>query len=55
SYEGFIPQYKFQFGETFGKTTYHLLTDPTVAKSPQPLLAPLQKQNVVEDYRGTKH
>jgi len=41
SYKGFVPQYKYQFGETFGKTTYQLLTDLAVPKRPQPLLAPL--------------
>ncbi|XP_009880304.1 PREDICTED: protein FAM166A [Charadrius vociferus] len=54
-YEGFIPQYNYQFGETFGKTTYRLLTDPEVRKSPRPLLAPLHKQKFIEDFSGTKH
>ncbi|XP_069628168.1 ciliary microtubule inner protein 2A [Haliaeetus albicilla] len=54
-YEGFVPQYKYQFGETFGKTTYRLLTDPGVGKSPRSLLAPLYKQKFVEDFSGTKH
>ncbi|KAM7087558.1 ciliary microtubule inner protein 2A [Ciconia maguari] len=54
-YEGFVPQYNYQFGETFGKTTYRLLTDPGVRKSPRPLLAPLHKQKFVEDFSGTKH
>ncbi|NXV98360.1 F166A protein, partial [Calonectris borealis] len=55
SYEGFVPQYNYQFGETFGKTTYRLLTDPGVRKSPRPLLAPLHKQKFVEDFSGMKH
>ncbi|KAM6117409.1 ciliary microtubule inner protein 2A [Phoenicopterus ruber ruber] len=54
-YDGFVPQYKYQFGETFGKTTYRLLTDPSVGKSPRPLLAPLHKQKFIEDFSGTKH
>ncbi|KAM6372446.1 ciliary microtubule inner protein 2A [Pluvialis apricaria] len=54
-YEGFIPQYNSQFGETFGKTTYRLLTDPGVRRSPRPLLAPLHKQKFIEDFSGTKH
>ncbi|XP_075573320.1 ciliary microtubule inner protein 2A [Pelecanus crispus] len=54
-YEGFIPQYNYQFGETFGKTTYRLLTDPGVSKSPRPLLAPLYKPKFVEDFSRTKH
>ncbi|NXL08674.1 F166A protein, partial [Mesembrinibis cayennensis] len=55
SYEGFIPQYKYQCGETFGKSTYRLLTDPNVTKSPRPLLAPLHKPKFVEDFSGTNH
>ncbi|NXT94964.1 F166A protein, partial [Anhinga rufa] len=55
SYAGFIPQYKYQFGETFGKTTHHLLTNPGVGKSPRSLLAPLHKQKFVEDFSGMKH
>ncbi|XP_005511627.2 ciliary microtubule inner protein 2A [Columba livia] len=54
-YDGFIPQYNYQFGETFGKTTHRLLTDPTVAKSPRPLLAPLHKPKFIEDFSGTTH
>ncbi|KAM6337245.1 ciliary microtubule inner protein 2A [Alca torda] len=54
-YEGFVPQYNYQFGETFGRTTYKLLTDPGVRKSPRPVLAPLHKQKFVEDFSGTKH
>ncbi|XP_063209122.1 ciliary microtubule inner protein 2A [Chroicocephalus ridibundus] len=54
-YEGFVPQYNDQFGETFGRTTYRLLTDPAVRKSPRPVLAPLHKQKFVEDFSGTKH
>ncbi|XP_075628227.1 ciliary microtubule inner protein 2A [Balearica regulorum gibbericeps] len=54
-YRGFVPQYNYQFGETFGKTTYRLLTDPAVTKSPHPLLAPLRKQKFIEDFSGTKH
>ncbi|XP_009474597.1 PREDICTED: protein FAM166A [Nipponia nippon] len=54
-YEGFIPQYNYQCGETFGKTVHRLLTDPGVTKSPRPLLAPLRKPKFVEDFSGTKH
>ncbi|XP_010150991.1 PREDICTED: protein FAM166A [Eurypyga helias] len=53
-YGGFIPQYNYRFGETFGKTTNRLLTDPGVAKSTRPLLAPLHKQNFTEDLGGTE-
>ncbi|NXG33774.1 F166A protein, partial [Dromaius novaehollandiae] len=55
SYEGFVPQYGYQFGETFGKTTFRLLTDPNVGKSPHSLLAPLHKLRFIEDFSGTKH
>ncbi|XP_010085080.1 PREDICTED: protein FAM166A [Pterocles gutturalis] len=54
-YDGFIPQYNFQFGDTFGRTTYRLLTDPSVQRSPCPLLAPLHKPKFVEDFSGMKH
>ncbi|XP_074747294.1 ciliary microtubule inner protein 2A [Strix uralensis] len=53
-YEGFVPQYKYQFGKTFGKTTYNLLMDPGVAKSPCPLLAPLHNQKFTEDFGRRK-
>ncbi|XP_067165477.1 ciliary microtubule inner protein 2A [Apteryx mantelli] len=53
-YEGFVPQYGFQFGETFGKTTFRLLTDPNVRKSSHSLLAPLHKLRFIEDFSGTK-
>ncbi|NXL65560.1 F166A protein, partial [Chordeiles acutipennis] len=55
SYAGFIPQYNYQFGETFGRTTCRLLTDPALAKSPRPLLAPLHEQKLVEDVSGMQH
>ncbi|XP_033642971.1 protein FAM166B-like [Asterias rubens] len=38
-YCGFCPQFKFQIGETFGKTTSRLLTNPNVACSGRPVLA----------------
>uniref|UniRef100_A0A8B9ZTI1 Family with sequence similarity 166 member A n=1 Tax=Anas zonorhyncha TaxID=75864 RepID=A0A8B9ZTI1_9AVES len=53
-YEGFVPQYNYQFGETYGKTTYRLLTDPHVRKSPRSVLAPLCKQRFIEDFSGTQ-
>ncbi|XP_068771457.1 ciliary microtubule inner protein 2A [Struthio camelus] len=54
-YEGFVPQYGYQFGETFGKTTFRLLTDPNVRKSPRSLLAPVHKLRFIQDFSGTKH
>ncbi|NWR55279.1 F166A protein, partial [Bucorvus abyssinicus] len=55
SYTGFVPQYNYRFGETFGKTTYRLLTDPGVRKSPRSLLAPLHKLKFVDDFSGMEH
>ncbi|NXR12574.1 F166A protein, partial [Semnornis frantzii] len=54
-YEGFVPQYKYRFGETYGRTTWRLLTDPGVRKSPRSLLAPLHPEKFLEDFSGTKH
>ncbi|XP_068020277.1 ciliary microtubule inner protein 2A [Melanerpes formicivorus] len=54
-YEGFVPQYKFQCGDTYGRTTYRLLTDPGLRRSPRPLLAPLHKERFIEDFSGTEH
>ncbi|POI28307.1 hypothetical protein CIB84_007944 [Bambusicola thoracicus] len=55
SYEGFLPQYNYQFGETYGKTTYRLLTDPHIRRSPRSVLAPLCKPRFIEDCSGTQH
>ncbi|NXS91647.1 F166A protein, partial [Jacana jacana] len=55
SYEGYVPQFNYKFGETYGKTTYRLLTDPGVRKSPRSVLAPLHKQTFIEDFSKTKH
>ncbi|NXN18476.1 F166A protein, partial [Indicator maculatus] len=55
SYEGFVPQYKYQCGDTYGRTTHRLLTDPALRRSPRPLLAPLRKEKFVEDFSGTQH
>ncbi|XP_064649022.1 ciliary microtubule inner protein 2B-like [Lineus longissimus] len=38
-YGGFCPQFKFQIGETFGRTTSRLLKDPKVVSSGQLVLA----------------
>ncbi|XP_074871950.1 ciliary microtubule inner protein 2A [Carettochelys insculpta] len=54
-YEGFYPQLRYQIGETYGKTTSRLLTDPRVQKSPCSVLAPLVKPRFVEDFSDTKH
>ncbi|NXJ16347.1 F166A protein, partial [Odontophorus gujanensis] len=55
SYEGFIPQYNYQFGETYGKTTHRLLTDPRVRRSPRSVLAPLRRQRFIEAFSGMQH
>ena len=42
SYCGYVPQFKYQIGETFGSHTHMLLTsteDPKVASSGNPLLS----------------
>ncbi|KAM6243757.1 ciliary microtubule inner protein 2A [Porphyrio hochstetteri] len=52
-YQGFIPQYNYRFGETFGKTTHRLLTDPEVGRSPRPVLAPLRRHKFIKDFSGT--
>uniref|UniRef100_A0A8C0GB46 Ciliary microtubule inner protein 2A-C-like domain-containing protein n=1 Tax=Chelonoidis abingdonii TaxID=106734 RepID=A0A8C0GB46_CHEAB len=54
-YGGFYPQIRYQIGETYGKTTSRLLTDPSVLKSPCSVLAPLVKPRFLEDFSGTKH
>ncbi|XP_072208979.1 ciliary microtubule inner protein 2A [Excalfactoria chinensis] len=54
-YEGFLPQYNYQFGETYGKTTYRLMTDPHIRRSPRSVLAPLCKTRFIEDFSGTQH
>ncbi|KAM9117083.1 ciliary microtubule inner protein 2A [Pangshura tecta] len=54
-YGGFYPQIRYQIGETYGKTTSRLLTDPSVPKSPCSVLAPLVKPRFLEDFSGTKH
>ncbi|NWY39894.1 F166A protein, partial [Sylvia atricapilla] len=49
SYGGYVPQFTFRFGDTYGRTTHKLLLDPTVSKSPRSLLAPLDsKENLLE-------
>ncbi|NXP73020.1 F166A protein, partial [Ramphastos sulfuratus] len=54
-YAGFVPQYKYRFGQTYGRTTSRLLTDPEVRRGPRPLLAPLRPEELPEDFSGTKH
>uniref|UniRef100_A0A8D0H266 Ciliary microtubule inner protein 2A n=1 Tax=Sphenodon punctatus TaxID=8508 RepID=A0A8D0H266_SPHPU len=53
-YGGFYPQFRYQIGETYGKTTSRLLTDPSVHKSPHSVLAPLVKPRFIEDFSSRK-
>ncbi|XP_039576278.1 protein FAM166A [Passer montanus] len=55
-YGGYVPQFTFTFGDTYGRTTHHLLTDPSVRKSPRSLLAPLDnKENLLEYHYHIDH
>ncbi len=51
-YCGFCPQFKFQIGETFGRTTSRLLTNPNVACSGRPVLADISPAKDA-DSKGT--
>ena len=37
-------------GDTYGRTTAQLLTDPSVQKSPCSVLAPVAKPKFIEDF-----
>jgi hypothetical protein len=43
-YCGYCPQFKYQIGETFGRTTSSLLTTNTVASSGKPVLADIEPE-----------
>ncbi|XP_015272263.1 PREDICTED: protein FAM166A [Gekko japonicus] len=49
-YAGFYPQIRYQVGQTYGRTTSQLLTDPEIQKSPYSVLAPLTKPKFIEDF-----
>ncbi|NXO88369.1 F166A protein, partial [Certhia brachydactyla] len=56
SYGGYVPQFNFRFGNTYGRITHNLLRDPTVSKSPRSLLAPLDnKENLHEFHYRIEH
>ncbi|NXL25075.1 F166A protein, partial [Setophaga kirtlandii] len=56
SYGGYVPQFTFTFGDTYGRTTHELLTDPSVRKSPRSLLAPLDpKENLLQYHYHIDH
>lgn len=44
SYCGYCPQFKYQIGETFGRTTSQLLTTSSVASSGRPVLSDIVPQ-----------
>ncbi|NWI54412.1 F166A protein, partial [Calyptomena viridis] len=50
SYGGYVPQFPFRFGKTYGRTTHDVLTDPDVNKSPRSLLAPVTKQKTINEF-----
>lgn len=54
SYAGFYPQLRYQVGNTYGRTTAQLLTDPNVQKSPCSVLSPISKPKFIEDFSTSK-
>ncbi|GAB5580269.1 protein FAM166A isoform X1 [Prionailurus iriomotensis] len=54
SYAGFYPQLRYQVGNTYGRTTAQLLTDPSVRKSPCSVLSPISKPKFIEDFSKSK-
>ncbi|XP_063100117.1 ciliary microtubule inner protein 2A isoform X2 [Cavia porcellus] len=53
-YAGFYPQLRYQVGNTYGRTTARLLTDPSVQKSPCSVLSPMTKPKFIEDFSRSK-
>ncbi|XP_042529222.1 protein FAM166A [Dipodomys spectabilis] len=53
-YAGFYPQLRYQVGNTYGRTTAQLLTDPSVQKSPCSILSPMSKPKFIEDVSKPK-
>ncbi|XP_051694866.1 ciliary microtubule inner protein 2A isoform X2 [Oryctolagus cuniculus] len=53
-YAGFYPQLRYQVGNTYGRTTAQLLTDPSVRKSPCSVLSPISKPKFIEDFSKSK-
>ncbi|XP_046539626.1 protein FAM166A [Equus quagga] len=53
-YAGFYPQLRYQVGNTYGRTTAQLLTDPSVRKSPCSVLSPTSKSKFIEDFSKSK-
>ncbi|NXP26684.1 F166A protein, partial [Scytalopus superciliaris] len=50
SYGGFVPQFNYRMGKTYGRTTHDVLTDPGVNKSPRSVLAPLDKLKTSSEF-----
>lgn len=48
-YGGFCPQFKYQIGETFGKTTNKILQDSTISSSGRLVLASIGSSKTNED------
>ncbi|XP_029775674.1 protein FAM166A isoform X3 [Suricata suricatta] len=50
----FIVKLRYQVGNTYGRTTAQLLTDPSVRKSPCSVLSPISKPKFIEDFSKSK-
>ncbi|XP_059747907.1 ciliary microtubule inner protein 2A isoform X1 [Bos taurus] len=48
------PWLRYRVGDTYGRTTAQLLTDPSVQKSPCSVLAPVAKPKFIEDFSKPK-
>ncbi|NXH87144.1 F166A protein, partial [Edolisoma coerulescens] len=56
SYGGYVPQFTFRCGKTYGRATHDVLVDPTVSKSPRSVLAPLDsKEKLLELHYHIEH
>ncbi|XP_004714528.1 protein FAM166A [Echinops telfairi] len=53
-YAGFYPQLRYQVGNTYGRATAQLLTDPSVRKSPCSVLSPMSTAKFIEDFSKPK-
>uniref|UniRef100_A0A8C3WR45 Ciliary microtubule inner protein 2A n=1 Tax=Catagonus wagneri TaxID=51154 RepID=A0A8C3WR45_9CETA len=53
-YAGFYPQLRYQLGNTYGRATAQLLTDPSVRKRPCSVLAPTAEPKFIEDFSRSK-
>ncbi|XP_032088830.1 protein FAM166A isoform X1 [Thamnophis elegans] len=53
-YGGFYPQVRYHVGQSYGRTTSRMLTDPEVRKSPCSILTPLKRPKFTEDFSQQK-